>query len=139
MSSDAENTIGADWVRREMKGLPAGLQALWTQKSGDSWRYAIQLDETHCNAQGFVHGGVMMTFMDHALSLLVWENSGRAHCTTVQLDSHFLSAVTAPAFLELDAEVIKQGRQMAFVRGVLREQGKPVMEATGVWNIRARS
>lgn len=124
-----------DWTRREMKGLPAGLDALWTQKSDEGWRYAIKLDESHANAQGMIHGGVMMTFLDHALSLLIWEKSGRAICSTVQLDSHFLSAVKPPAFLELDAEIIKQGKKMAFVRGRLRQGDKIVMEATGVWSI----
>lgn len=123
------------WSRREMKGLPAGLDALWTQKSDQGWRYAIQLDESHANAQGMIHGGVMMTFLDHALSLLVWEQSGRAHCSTVQLDSHFLAAVKPPAFLVLEAEILKQGKKMAFVRGCLRQEDKLVMEATGVWSI----
>ena len=124
-----------DWSRREMKGVPASLGALWTRKEGDSWRYAIKLDESHANAQGFIHGGVMMTFMDHGLSLLVWEASGRAMCTTVHLDSHFLSGVRPPAFLELDAEILRQGKKMTFARGVLRQDGKPVMEATGVWSV----
>lgn len=137
MSSANFEDVKAGWTRREMKGLPGAVDALWTQRNGDSWRYAVEISEQHCNAQGFVHGGVMMTFMDHALSLLIWEKSGRAVCNTVQLDSHFLSAVKAPAFLELDAEIIKQGRQIAFLRGVLRQGDKPVMEATGVWNIRS--
>lgn len=136
MSSAGEDNVKAGWTRREMKGLPAALDALWTQRDGDTWRYAIELTEAHCNAQGFVHGGVMMTFMDHALSLLIWEQSGRAVCNTVQLDSHFLSAVKAPAFLQLEAEITKQGRQIAFLRGVLREGETTVMEASGVWNIR---
>lgn len=118
-----------------MKGLPAGLDALWTQRDGDSWRYAIQLDASHNNAQGFIHGGVLMTFLDHALSLLVWEKSGRANCATVQLDSRFLCGLKAPVFLELDAEIVRQGKKLAFARGVLRRDGEPVMEASGVWSI----
>lgn len=128
----------SDWQRREMRGIPASLGALWTQRDVDSWRYAIQLDESHANAQGFIHGGVMMTFMDHALSLLVWEKSGRAMCTTVHLDNHFLVGVKPPAFLELEAEILRQGKTTAFARGVLRQQGEAVMEATGVWSIRAK-
>lgn len=133
-----DSDLSAQWQRREMRGIPASLGALWTQREGDSWRYAIQLDESHANAQGFVHGGVMMTFLDHALSLLVWEKSGRAMCTTVQLDSHFLAGVKPPAFLELDAEILRQGKKTAFARGVLRQNGEAVMEATGVWNILAK-
>lgn len=124
------------WTRRAMKGLPASIDnALFTQRDGDSWRYAIQLDKSHANAQGAIHGGVLMTFMDHALSLMIWEASGRAMCSTVHLDNHFLKAVRAPAFVELHGEIRKQGRSLAFARGVLRVDGVDVMEATGVWSI----
>lgn len=126
------------WSRREMKGIPASLGALWTRRDGDAWRYAVQLDASHANAQGQVHGGVLMTFMDHALSLLVWEVSGRAMCSTVHLDSHFLRAVQPPAFVELDGEIIRRGKSLIFARGVLRVEGREVMEATGVWNVATR-
>ena len=125
----------ADWTRREMKGIPASLGALYTRRAGDGWRYAVQLDESHANAQGFIHGGVLMTFMDHALSLLVWERAGRAMCSTIHLDSHFVSAVRPPAFVELDAEILRQGRKLAFARGTLRVGDEGIMEATGVWSI----
>lgn len=128
-------TAAAEWTRREMKGIPASLGALWTLRETDGWRYAIKLDESHANAQGFVHGGVLMTFMDHGLSLLVWEAAGRAMCSTIHLDSHFLKALRPPAFVELNGEILRQGRKLAFARGVLRVEGEAVMEATGVWSI----
>lgn len=121
-----------------MKGIPASLGALWTRRDGDAWCYAVQLDASHANAQGQVHGGVLMTFMDHALSLLVWEASGRAMCSTVHLDSHFLRAVQPPAFVELDGEILRRGKTLIFARGVLRVEGREVMEATGVWNVATR-
>jgi acyl-coenzyme A thioesterase PaaI-like protein len=124
-----------NWTRKEMKGIPASLGALWTRKDDSGWHYGVQLDESHANAQGLIHGGVLMTFLDHTLSLLVWEKSGRALCSTVHLDSHFLSAVHPPAFVELDGEILKQGRKLAFARGVLRVNGEPVMEGKGVWSI----
>lgn len=125
----------APWRRREFPGIPDSLEALWTRQDDDGWHYGLQLQAGHANAQGFVHGGVLMTFMDHALSLLVWEASGRAACTTVQLDNHFLEAVRPPAFVELDAEILRQGRSMIFVRGTLRSDGSDIMQATGVWRV----
>lgn len=133
--SMSDSVAPADWTRREMKGIPASLGALWTRRDGDGWRYAVQLDESHVNAQGFIHGGVLMTFMDHALSLLIWEAAGRAMSSTIHLDSHFLAAVRAPAFVECDGRILRQGRRLAFARGVLRADGRDIMEATGVWSI----
>ena len=125
----------ANWKRREMKGIPASLGALYTRRDGDGWRYAVQLDEGHCNAQGLVHGGVLMTFLDHAMSLLVWEVAERAFCSTVQLDSHFLRALRAPAFVELDFELLRRSRSLVFARGMLRADEEIVMEATGIWSV----
>lgn len=133
--TDKNGKEPSDWTRREMKGIPASLGALWTRREEDGWRYAVQLDESHANAQGFIHGGVLMTFLDHAMSLLIWEAAGRAMTSTIHLDSHFLSAIRPPAFVELDAEILKQGRATVFARGVLRVDDKAVMEATGVWSI----
>jgi len=125
----------ANWKRREMKGIPASMGALWTMREGDTWRYGLQLDDSHCNAQGFVHGGVLMTFMDHALSLIIWEAANRAMCSTVHLDSHFLVPLRAPCFVELDGQILRKGKKMAFLRGVLCSNGEDIMEATGVWSI----
>lgn len=134
-SDNNSNFAPADWARKEMKGIPASLGALWAQRDENGWRYGVQLDSSHANAQGLIHGGVLMTFLDHALSLLVWEAADRAMCSTVQLDSHFLSAVRPPAFIELDGEILKKGRSLIFARGVLRVGDKPVMEATGMWSV----
>lgn len=125
----------ASWRRREMQGIPASLGALWTRRDDHGWHYGVQLDGAHANAQGFVHGGVLMTFMDHALSLLVWEAAGRAMCSTVQLDSRFLAPVRPPAFVELDGRVVKQGGRLVFASGVLRVDNNEVMEASGVWSV----
>ena len=131
----SETDPPAPWRRRALEGIPDSLEALWTRRDDDGWHYGLQLQEGHANAQGFVHGGVLMTFADHALSLLVWEACGRAACSTAQLDSHFLEAVRAPAFAELNAEILRRGRSMIFARGTVRVDDRDIMQATGVWRI----
>ncbi len=133
--TDTPGQAPQHWKRRELAGIPASLEALWTHRDERGWHYAVQLDERHANAQGFIHGGVLMTFLDHALSLLVWEASGRAVCSTIQLDSHFLEALRAPVFVELDANIVKQGRSLIFARGTLRVGDSKVMQANGVWRV----
>jgi acyl-coenzyme A thioesterase PaaI-like protein len=139
MTDDAKTDGAAaplEWTRREMKGIPASLGALWTRRGeNNEWRYAVQLDKSHANAQGLVHGGVLMTFMDHAMALLIWEATDRAMTSTVHLDSHFLSSVRPPAFVECDGQILRRGKNLIFARGILRVEGKDVFEATGVWSI----
>ncbi|WP_167854998.1 PaaI family thioesterase [Mangrovimicrobium sediminis] len=128
-------TAPGQWKRKALPGIPASLEALHVRRDEQGFHYAVALDERHVNGQGFIHGGVLVTFLDHALSLLVWEATGRAHCSTVQLDSHFLKALRPPVFVELEGEILRQGRNLAFARGILRVDGESVMEATGTWNV----
>ncbi len=123
------------WKRREMKGIPASMEALCTRKTEKGFEYALQVDERHANAQGMLHGGVLMSFLDHGMSLVIWEATDRAFCSTVHLDSHFLAAVKPPAFIVLDAEITRQGKKLVFARGTLRVEGEAVMEGTGVWSV----
>ena len=123
------------WKRREMKGIPASMEALCTRKTDSGFQYALQVDQRHANAQGILHGGVLMSFLDHGMSLVIWEATDRAFCSTVHLDSHFLAAVKPPAFVVLDPEIIRQGKKLVFARGTLRVDGEAVMEGTGVWSV----
>ena len=136
MTTDQEKGLAPEgWTRRVMKGIPASFEAFWTRREEDGFRYGVELDERHCNAQGFVHGGLMMSIMDHVLSLKIWEASDRSICSTVHLDCHFMAPLRAPCFIELDTEIMRQGKKMAFLRGILKSGDKDIMEATGVWSI----
>lgn len=126
----------AGWVRREFKGIPASLGALWVKKDDAGWHYAVKLDESHTNAQGMVHGGVLMSFVDHAMSLLLWELSGRGVCVTVHLDCHFLKGLKPPAFVEFDAQVTKEGKNLIYAGGCVRQGETAIMEARGVWSVK---
>lgn len=125
------------WGRRAFKGIPASLEYLWTQRDDNgAWRYAVKLDERHANAQGMIHGGVLMSFIDHAMSLILWELSGRGLCVTVHMDCHFLSALKPPAFVELDTVITKEGKSLIYARGIVRDGDKAIVEASGVWSVK---
>jgi acyl-coenzyme A thioesterase PaaI-like protein len=127
----------AGWKPMFPKGLPERLESIWATRLGDEWRYGVPVDESHLNAQGILHGGVLMTFMDHGLSLIVWEAAGRTACSTVQINSQFLAAVRPPAFIELRGEIRKRTRSFIFAQGILSVEGSDVMEASGLRSIRA--
>lgn len=135
MVADNPQQPGEHWQRRELQGIPASLGALWTHRDEDGWHYGVQLDESHLNAQGAIHGGSLMTFADHALSLYVWEATGRAQCATIHLDSHFLATVPPPVFVEIDAQILRQGKKLVFARATLRAGETDLMEVTGVWSV----
>jgi uncharacterized protein (TIGR00369 family) len=119
--------------------LPGGLGLPWARRSGAHWHYGLLTSDTHANPQGVVHGGVLATLADHALSLYAWEAADRAPCTTIQLNTHFLDAVQPGAFLWIEGEVTRRSRALVFTRGILRAAGRDVAAADGIWRIlRAR-
>ena len=68
-------------------------------------------------------------------SALIWEATDRSMTSTVHLDSHFLSSVKPPAFVECDGTILRRGKNLIFARGILKVEGKDVFEATGVWSV----
>ena len=64
---------------RLMRGgaMPADIGFPWAKRPR-SWRYGLLTTAEHANPQGALHGGILMTFADHGLSLLAWEAAPRA-------------------------------------------------------------
>ena len=108
---------GAALARRRAARRPR--RALGQEGWTTLWRYGLLTTATdHANPSGVVHGGVLMAFADHGLSFLAWEAAERAPCTTIQLNTHFLSSVRPGAFLELRGEVTRRTRGLVFLRGL---------------------
>ena len=122
---------------RLMRGaaMPGGIGAPWSKRSDDGWRYGFQTGPEHVNPQGVLHGGMLMTFADHGLSMLAWEAAKRAPCTTIQLNTHFLAAVTPGDFVELRGEVTRATKGLVFVRGVMAVGDRDVAAVDGIWRV----
>ena len=122
---------------RLMRGgaMPSGIGCPWAKRVGDAWRYALLTTAEHANPQGVLHGGILMTFADHGLSMLAWEAAQRAPCTTIQLNGHFLAAVRPGGFVELQGEVTRATRGLVFVRGLLSVDGNDVAAVDGIWRV----
>lgn len=122
---------------RLMRGgaLPAGIGFPWAKRSDDGWHYGLLTTAEHVNPQGVLHGGILMTFADHGLSMLAWEAAQRAPCTTIQLNSHFLAAVTPGDFVALRGEVTRATKGLVFVRGMLSVSDRYVAAVDGIWRV----
>ena len=122
---------------RLMRGgaMPAGIGFPWAKRSDNHWRYGLLTTAEHANPQGALHGGILMTFADHGLSMLAWEAAHRAPCTTIQLNTHFLAAVEPGDFVELRGEVTRVTKGLVFVRGILAVGDRDVAAVDGIWRV----
>lgn len=115
--------------------MPGGLGPVYAQRFPEGWRYGFVTRSDHVNPAGAIHGGILMTFADHVLGLYVWVAANRAPNVTIQLNTHFLGAVSPGDFLELRGEVTRATGSMVFVRGLIRVGEKDVLAVDGIWRV----
>jgi len=123
------------WQVMRGAALPGALGLPWARRMGEHWAYGLLTSGEHANPQGVVHGGVLMTFADHTLSLYAWEAAQRAPCTTIQLNTHFLDAVQPGQFMVMQGEVTRRTRALVFTRGMIRVDDRDVAVVDGIWRI----
>jgi acyl-coenzyme A thioesterase PaaI-like protein len=135
----AYDPAGDGWRALPGAPLPGGLGIPWSKRINEEWRYGLPTGDAHANVNGVVHGGVLMAFADHGLSMLAWEAAERTPCTTIQLNTHFLDAIRPGEFLELRGEVTRRTTGLVFVRGVVAARNlhavRDVGAADGVWRV----
>lgn len=132
--------VAQGWRPMPKAALPSGQGTPWSRRIDDAWCYGLQTTDEHANPQGALHGGVMMTLADHALSILAWQAADRAPCTTIQLNTQFLAAVRPGEFIWVAGEVVRRTGSLVFMRGIIRasEDGttsRDVGAADGIWRV----
>ena len=125
------------WRRRTLPGFAGLIGPLWTRQEDAGWAYGILAGEQHTNPAGVIHGGLMTTLIDHALSAIAWEAMDRRACVTVQLDTHFLSGVRPGQFIEARGRVVRAASSLVFMHGQLSVDDTEVLTACAVLKVLA--
>lgn len=92
---------------------------------------AFRAQRKHMNAGGVVHGGCLMAFADYALFAIAHEQIEDEYGVTVAFNSEFLSGPAEGAYIEARGEVLRAGRSIIFVRGLITGDGKPCLNFSG--------
>ena len=128
MTSSSESP----WREHHPPGLMSALGPLLSRREGDAWVYGLQLDSRHLNQAGIVHGGTITALLDHALSTIAWDYSGKVPCVTVQLNTSFLRAAKPGALLEARGVVTHSSGSLLFLDGSLRAHTLSIATAQAV-------
>lgn len=135
-SNDSSKALTeAGWRSRDLPGFAGHVGPLWTRKEGDAWAYGLLAAPQHLNTVGIVHGGLLTTLIDHALSAIAWTSIAQQPCVTVQLDTQFLSSAKAGDFLEARGRVLKATSSLVFVQGQIEIAGVVCVSATSLMKI----
>jgi len=98
-------------------------------------RCAFRAERKHMNGGGFMHGGCVMTFADFCLFVIAGEAIEGSRTVTATFNGEFVGTARAGELVECTGEVVKAGRSMVFVRGLITnksQDGEPVMSFSAV-------
>jgi len=87
------------------------------------------------NSAGVVHGGALATFADYSLFTIAADRLLGTSAVTVSLNAEFVGSARAGDLLTARGEVLRAGRSLVFVRGVIYAAGGPVLSFAGVLKI----
>ena len=90
-----------------------------------------------CNSGGVLHGGYMMSFADSAVTRAAGLVTGMAP-STVAFAAEFLAAGNATAPLTTRVEVPRHGKSLAFMRGLLEQNGRKLLSYSATIKLRQR-
>ena len=123
------------WKSRALPGFFGLVGPLWTKKEGDAWAYGVLAEEKHGNPAGIVHGGMLSTLLDHALSVIAWEANQRKPCVTVALDTHFLVAARPGDFIVARGRIVRQAASLVFAQGSLTVGPQEIATASAILKV----
>ena len=120
------------WKQRTLPGFIGAAGPLWTKRELAGWAYGVLAEERHLNPAGIVHGGMLCTLLDHALSTIAWEANERKPCVTVAFDVQFVAPASAGDFIVARGDVVRRTSTLTFMRGVLTVDEASIATASAV-------
>jgi uncharacterized protein (TIGR00369 family) len=102
---------------------------------GDIHRFALLVEPKHMNGSGSLHGGVLMTFADIAMSQVSRKVSGAPGCSTVSLTCDFVGPGKLADVVEARVRVTRQTRTLVFLSADIVAGERVLAVATGLWKI----
>jgi len=90
-----------------------------------------------CNSGGALHGGYLMSFADSAITRAAALATDMAP-STVSFAAEFLSAGDATAPLMTRVEIPRRGKSIAFLRGLIEQNGRRLLSYSATMMLRPR-
>jgi uncharacterized protein (TIGR00369 family) len=90
-----------------------------------------------CNSGGVLHGGYLMSFADSAVTRAAGLTTGLAPAT-VAFAAEFLAAGDTTAPVTTRVEVPRHGKSLAFLRGLLEQNGRRLLSYSATIKLRSR-
>jgi acyl-coenzyme A thioesterase PaaI-like protein len=96
---------------------------------------AFRAERKHMNGGGFMHGGCVMTFADFCLFVIARDDLQGVGSVTATFNCELVGTAREGELVECRGEVVKAGRSMVFVRGLITNAsagGEPMASFSSV-------
>ena len=104
----------------------------WYRKAETRAQARMLPGQQHLNSGGMVHGGLLMSFADYVLATAAGATEAK-FALTVALTCQFLNAGRPGVPIEAEAEEIRAGKTLSFVRGTVSQEGKILLACSGTF------
>tara|TARA_Y200000002_G_scaffold324973_2_gene286863 strand:+ start:203 stop:622 length:420 start_codon:yes stop_codon:yes gene_type:complete len=127
----AEYEIPANYRHWEGDTAEDSIGPFFFYMDGDNPRTAFRVQAHNCNAHNTVHGGVLMAFADYTLCL--GANGGESESVaTVTCNNEFVAPANEGDLILGEAETIRRGRSIVFMRCTLRTGEQVILTSSAV-------
>lgn len=111
-------------------------EPLYSRSTADSVVLALRADTQHCNARGFVHGGLISALADNALGLSCGlHHDAIAGLVTATLNLEFLAVGRIGQWLEFHTTATKIGRSLDAAQGHVAADGRPCAFVSATFSV----
>ncbi len=107
------------------------------REDGAVHRFCFAAAEKHMNASGSVHGGMLMSFLDVAMSRSTRLGTGAQRLSTVALTTDFVGPGRLGEVIEARVRITRRTRTIVFLSAELVTGERLLVTATGLWKIPA--
>jgi uncharacterized protein (TIGR00369 family) len=105
----------------------------YARREADGWmRCAFRAERKHMNGAGAMHGGCLMTFADYALFCIASGQFESHGSVTASMNCEFIDAAYEGEIVEARGEVVRAGRSLIFVRGLIETAGRPLLTFSSI-------
>ena len=92
---------------------------------------AFRVEQKHMNGANVAHGGLLMTFADYALFVIAHDELDDGYGLTAAFTSEFLDGAKLGERVEARGDMLRGGRSLVFVRGLVTSEGRPCLNFSG--------
>jgi uncharacterized protein (TIGR00369 family) len=102
---------------------------------GGLHRFCFRVEDRHMNCAGTVHGGMLMSLADIAMSRAARDGTDAQNSSTVSLSCDFVGPGKLADVIEARVRVTRRTRTIVFLSADILSAGRTLLVASGVWKI----